>query len=68
MFDVWIELVCEGCSQSLAGQHTYGSVIPRAAMKKDALKAGWKCIDQNWFCRKCVALGRPEKGWDEVVL
>lgn len=35
---VWCELVCNHCSDSLAGEFTTGS-IPRAALKKQA-KAG----------------------------
>jgi hypothetical protein len=60
MFDVWVELVCEGCSQTGGGQHIYGTV-PRVQMKRQAIKAGWCLVNHNWFCRECVALGRHKE-------
>jgi len=49
---VWCELVCGCCSETTAGQFTYGA-IPRADMRADAKLYGWVFRDGDWLCRKC---------------
>ena len=48
---VWCEIVCRGCSSSVAGLFVSGP-IPRREMKKDALAYGWKFEHGESFCCK----------------
>lgn len=56
-FPVWVELVCDGCSNTTSGQFTSGTV-PRRSMKAQAKDdRGW--VFENggkMLCKKCARL------------
>jgi hypothetical protein len=54
MKPVWCEIVCRGCSGTVAGQFTY-EAIPRAAMDHEAKRQHYQYDGkiQDWFCRIC---------------
>lgn len=55
-FFVWCELVCDGCAQTVAGQHTKAERVPRRAMKREAIDDfGWVFhANGDTHCRTCA--------------
>jgi len=50
---IWCEIVCDTCATQGPGQFTY-EAIPRADLKRDALKAGWYLGPGGFVeCKKC---------------
>lgn len=58
LFYVWIEIVCNKCSTTIANRYCTTQTIPRRTMKAEAKHHGWKFVDKEWYCLKCV----PTKG------
>lgn len=49
---VWCELVCDHCSNAVAGQFTSGSTLPRKALKIEAVRTGAVFVGDKVYC--CV--------------
>jgi hypothetical protein len=51
-YPVWCELVCVGCVKKRLGQWA-DRTIPRANLKREAHRAGWSLISNEWHCFEC---------------
>ncbi len=49
---LWCEIVCGACADTVAGRHNADG-LNKAWHKKQAKKAGWELIGENWYCRAC---------------
>jgi len=62
-YSVWCELVCVGCNKQTLGQWA-GKTLPRASLKREANRAGWSLMNNDWYCFECA---RRKRRLDQAV-